>query len=251
MSQPLAFSLDARTKLGVAAILIMGLLLVDDAIALAVFCGLLIIMAAFAQVSFRIVVLAWLALWPVLLLTVLIHGLVAPSSGRILVSFGGLTMTTAGLSRGVLFAFRFMLFVFISRLALHIGRGEEYARALARLLSPLRRFRLPVGEIELVLGVAFRLIPILEREAGRLILAHRARGIVTGWVGKIRQLPAILVPLFIGAFRRADALAIAMEARGFAVGAPRSSYIQAHFGLLDLLALAFAVGGTALAIVLS
>jgi energy-coupling factor transport system permease protein len=64
-------------------------------------------------------------------------------------------------------------------------------------------------------------------------------------------LAAILVPLFIGAFRRADALAIAMEARGFAVGAPRSSYVQAPFGVLDLLALAFALGGTALAIVLS
>ncbi len=251
MSQPLVFALDARTKLGVAAVLIMGLLLVDDAIALAIFAALLIVTGAFARVPFRLVVLAWLALWPVLLLTVLIHGLIGPSSGQILAHLGGLTITTGGLSRGVLFAFRFMLFVFISRLALHIGRGEEYGRAVAKLLAPLRRFRLPVGEIELVLSVAFRLIPILEHEAGRLILANRARGIVTGWVGKIRQLPALLVPLFVGAFRRADALAIAMEARGFAVGAPRSSYIRAHFGLLDLLALAFAVGGTALAIVLS
>ena len=251
MSQPLAFRLNACTKLGVAAILIIGLLLVDDALALAIFGALLCLMAVFAQVPFRLVILAWLALWPVLLLTVLIHGLIGQPSGQVLASLGGLTMTAAGLSRGLLFAFRFMLFVFISRLALHIGRGEEYARALARLLSPFRRFRLPIGEIELVLGIAFRLIPILEHEAGRLILAHRARGIVTGWVGKIRQLPAILVPLFIGAFRRADALAIAMEARGFAVGAPRSSYIQAPFGLLDLLALILAVGGTMLAIALS
>jgi energy-coupling factor transport system permease protein len=143
-----------------------------------------------------------------------------------------------------------MFFVLISRIALHIGRGEEYARALAKLLSPLRRFRLPTGEIELVLGVAFRLIPILEREAGRLMLARRAHGTVSGWIGKIRQLPAILVPLFVGAFRRADTLAVSMEARGFAIGSPRSSYVQAHFGLLDLLVLLLVAAVSVAAIVL-
>ncbi len=243
--------LDPRIKLIAAGILITGLLLVDRAVSLALFGLLIVLTASLARFPFRLAAVAGLALWPLLILTILVHGLANPSAGQTLVAFGGLKLTTAGLTQGAIFATRLIFFIFISRLILHIGTGEEYARALGRLFSPFRRFRLPVGEMELVVGIAFRLIPILEREIGRLLLARRARGLAVNWIGKLRQLHTILIPLFVGAFRRADALAIAMEARGFVVGAPRSSYKVAYLKPLDGLALIVVLGTTILAIALS
>lgn len=251
MKNPLLQRLDPRTKLAAAAIVIGGLLWVDKAIGLALFAILIVTAAILAHFPLRYAVFAGFALWPLLAITLLVHGLANPSSGEILASFWGFSITTTGLERGALFAVRLLLFIFISRIVLYIGSGESYARALGRLCSPLRRFRLPIGEMELIIAIAFRLIPILEHETGRLVLARRARGAATNWVGKLRQLPAILVPLFVGAFRRADALAIAMEARGFVVGAPRSSYAQTYFAALDFLILILVAGITILAIAFS
>jgi energy-coupling factor transport system permease protein len=243
--------LDPRIKLTAAAILIVGLLVVDSALSLVIFASLIISAALLARFPIRLVAMASLALWPLLLLTMLIHGFASPSSGRVLLTLWSLNLTTTGLARGAIFAARLICFVFISRLVLHIGTGEEYARALGRIFSPFRRFRLPVGEMELVIGIAFRLIPILEREIGRLLLARRARGLAVSWIGKLRQLHAILIPLFVGAFRRADALAVAMEARGFVVGAPRSAFKIAYFKPLDGVVLLVVIGTTIAAIALS
>ena len=251
LEKPFFRGLDPRTKLGAAVILIAGLLLVDEPMALALFAALIVSAAILVRFPFTLAATATLALWPVLLLTLFIHGLANPSTGQILISYANLSITTTGLAQGGLFAVRLVLFIFISRIVLYIGSGEEYARAFAKVFSPLRRFHLPVGEIELVLGIAFRLIPILEEEAGRLVLARRARGEAASWVGKIRQLPAILVPLFIGAFRRADALAVAMEARGFVVGASRSSFVEARFHWFDGLVLILVTGTAAVAIIVS
>lgn len=251
LERPSCQRLDPLTRLGAAAVLIAGLLLVDKAMALALFALPIVLVAILARFPFRHAAMMVLALWPILFFTLLLHGFARPSSGQALLSYAGLTITTAGLARGGLFAARLVLFVFVSRLVLYVGSGEEYARAFGRLLSPLRRFRLPIGEVELILGMAFRLIPILEREAGRLVLAKRARGQAATWSGKLRQLPAILVPLFVGAFRHADALAIAMEARGFAIGAPRSAYVETRFRPLDGLVLAMMTGLAAAAIALS
>ena len=159
LKKPSLQSLDARTKLGAAAILIAGLLLVNKPIALALFAALIISAAILVRFPFVLAASAAIALWPVLLLTLLIHGLANPSTGRILVSYANLSITTTGLTQGGLFAIRLILFIFISRIVLYIGSGEEYARAFAKVFSPLRRFRLPIGEIELILGIAFRLIP--------------------------------------------------------------------------------------------
>jgi len=251
LERPFVYGLDARTKLGAAAVLIAGLLLADKLVALALYAGLILLAAVLVRFPLRLAATAALALWPILIITLLVHGFAGPSTGRTLVRCASFSLTTTGLGQGGLFAARLVLFVFVSRIVLHVGSGEEYARAFGRLLSPLRRFRLPVGEIQLILGVAFRLIPILEREASRLALAKRARGEARSWIGKIRQLPVILVPLFVGAFRHADGLAIAMEARGFAVGAPRSSYTEAHFRWLDALVFALVTGIAAVAITVS
>ncbi|MFH1010124.1 MAG: energy-coupling factor transporter transmembrane component T [bacterium] len=243
--------LEPRTKLAVAAIFISGLLLVDEMLGLVPIVAAILLMAILARLPVRSTLVGLAGFCPLLFVTVFIHALTtAPAEGN-LVRSTLLPLTVAGLSRGAFFAVRFILFVLVSRVILALGSTEEYARALGRLFSPLRRLRLPVGETELVLGIALRLIPTLETEANRLLLARQARGLAQGWVGRIRQLPVILVPLFIGAFRHADALAVAMEARGFAIGVTRSSYTETHFRALDLIVLILAVGTMALALALS
>jgi energy-coupling factor transport system permease protein len=243
--------LDARTKLAVAAMFITGLLLVDKFIALLPVVAFLVAAMVILRIPARSVFMGLVGLCPLLVLTVLFHGMMGGSPNGKVVASTIFSLSGAGLVRGGFFAIRLVVFVFVSRVALFLGSGEEYGRALGRLLSPLRHLRLPVGETELVLGIAFRFIPTLEQEANRLLLARRARGTARSWVGRIRQLPAILVPLFVGAFRRADALAIAMESRGFAVGVSRSSFIETHFRFLDLAVLISGAGITVLSILLS
>ncbi|MBM3324360.1 MAG: energy-coupling factor transporter transmembrane protein EcfT [Calditrichaeota bacterium] len=243
--------LEPRTKLALAAIFILGLLLVDEMLGLVPIVAAILLLAILARLPVRSTFVGLVGFCPLLFLTILVHGLTdAPAEGNIVRS-GFVSFTTSGLSHGLFFAIRLLLFVLVSRVILALGSAEDYARALGRLFAPLRRLRVPVGETELVIGIALRLIPTLENEANRLLLARQARGLAPGRVGRIRQLPAILVPLFVGAFRHADALAVAMEARGFAVGVTRSSYMETHFRALDFVVLSLAVATVTLALALT
>ena len=91
------------------------------------------------------------------------------------------------------------------------------ASAVEALLAPLKRVKVPVHEIGLMLSMSLRFVPTLMDDTTRIMNAQKARGVDFGEgsiVQKVKAMIPILIPLFATSLKRADSLAIAMEARG-------------------------------------
>ena len=112
----------------------------------------------------------------------------------------------------------------------------DVARGLGRLLGPLARLRLPVHELGMLLVLALSFVPVFFDAARALAAAHRVKVGHARWGLRQRWGAAIplLVPLFVGVLRRADELAIAMDARCFVPGRPRSAYVPGRLGPAEI-----------------
>ncbi len=136
-----------------------------------------------------------------------------------------------GLQYGVATAIRLDLFLAMSLLLLAVTRVEELAYAFARLGVPY------VAGFTLTL--AFRLVPVFFDASLTILQAQRCRGLEFGRGGpltRLRRFVPIMVPVFIGALRRADHMAMALELRGFNSGRPRTTFLRARAGWRDAVA---------------
>jgi energy-coupling factor transport system permease protein len=142
---------------------------------------------------------------------------------------------------------RLVLLTLVSVLLTASTSPIELTDAVSDLLKPLSHIGLPSAEIALVMSIAMRFVPTILEETERIIRAQVSRGARIGegnLVVRMKSFIPILIPLFVSSFRRADDLAIAMEARGFRVGSPRTRYHARHFRSFD----AFILLGTAAAL---
>jgi energy-coupling factor transport system permease protein len=122
-------------------------------------------------------------------------------------------------------------------LFLSITRVEEVAYALACLRVPYK--------VGFTLTLSFRLVPVFFDAALAVLQAQRCRGLELsrgGLVRRLRRFVPVLVPVLIGALRRADRMAMALELRGFNSGRPRTTYLRARAGTADAVAGTLVVG---------
>ena len=106
------------------------------------------------------------------------------------------------------------------------------------LLNPLKKWKVPVHELALMMSISLRFIPTLMEETDKIMKAQMARGIdfSSGPIKeRIKAVVPLLVPLFVSAFKRAEELATAMEARGYQGGEGRTKYRQLRWGAIDSL----------------
>ncbi|MGT2926444.1 energy-coupling factor transporter transmembrane component T family protein [Streptococcus cuniculipharyngis] len=158
--------------------------------------------------------------------------------GAPLFEFGIIKITDYSLAQAALIFTRFVLITCASTLLTLTTTPLSLADAVESLLGPLRRFGLPVHEIGLILSLSLRFVPTLMDDATRIMNAQRARGVEFSegnFLQRIRATIPILIPLFASSFKRADALAIAMEARGYQGGDGRSKYRQLSWARRDSL----------------
>ena len=156
-----------------------------------------------------------------------------PGGCMLLATVGPITITGEGLARGIAYVTRLLAMASAGVVVLATTRPAD-------LFGALRRLHVP-HPVALVLATTMELVPLLGREFGIVLDARRARGLpATGF----RAVVPALLPVFVAAFERVGRLAIAMEARGYGAGVPRTSYRTAAFGRGDrVLALAGAVAG--------
>ena len=158
-----------------------------------------------------------------------IFQLLFTTTGNTLVQFSFIRITDIGLAQaGIIFS-RFVLIIFFSTLLSLTTMPLSLADAVEALLKPLTVFKFPVHEVGLMLSMSLRFVPTLMDDTVRIMNAQRARGVDFGEgniVQKVKSIIPILIPLFASSFKRADALAIAMEARGYQGGDQRSRYRQ-------------------------
>ncbi len=151
-------------------------------------------------------------------------------------SFGPIVLTIEGVYAAIFIFLRLVLLVFVSSLLTLTTSPMGLTNGLEYLLRPFKYIGLPSSEIAMMMTIALRFVPTILEETDRLIKAQTARGVnfeKGGLFKRLQQLIPILVPLFIAAFRRADDLAIAMEARCFQVGKKRTHLKELHMTYLD------------------
>ena len=114
--------------------------------------------------------------------------------------------------------------------------------AIERLLSPLKKIKVPVHELAMMMTIALRFIPTLIEETDKIMSAQKARGadMETGsLIQRAKALIPVLIPLFVSSFRRAEELALAMECRCYHGGEGRTRMKQLKTSAVDYIAFAF------------
>ncbi|WP_026561248.1 energy-coupling factor transporter transmembrane protein EcfT [Bacillus sp. J37] len=173
-------------------------------------------------------------LW-VILFTFLLH-LFVTKEGNVLLDLGFMKIYEEGLIQGIYISLRFFYLILITTILTLTTTPIEITDGMESLLGPLKKMRLPVHELALMMSISLRFIPTLMEETDKILKAQMARGVdFTGGPIKDRfkAIVPLLVPLFISAFKRAEELATAMEARGYRGGEGRTKLRQLHWSLID------------------
>jgi len=244
---PLAFSyypgdsflhrLDVRAKLPpILTVMVLSLMTRSVVFYLAVII-LLILALVMSQVQIRVI---WRSIRPMLLLvgiTLAYHLLFGRDGGRVLVSVAGWSLSTTRLFDGLFFSLRLLVFVSVAFLLTLTSTPSGIAEGLTRLLAPLRKLRVPVNDIGLMVFIALRFVPILAQEFIDIRNAQMMRGVRFdgSWWQRAHRSTAVLIPVFVAALNRADALAVAIQARGYRSDRPRTFYSSTHFGFNEWL----------------
>ncbi len=207
--------LDPRIKLTGTLVFIISLFIANSFTGYLVAAVFLITMIRLSNVPFSYIIRLFITMAFNLFLT----------PGEVLVKFGIFKITREGIYFAVRMAIRLIFLIIGSSLMTLTTTPTQLTDAMEALMNPLRRFHVPVHEIAMMMSIALRFIPILMEETDKIMKAQMARGAdfeSRNLIKKVRSLIPILVPLFVSAFRRANDLAMAMEARCYRGGEGRT-----------------------------
>ena len=148
-------------------------------------------------------------------------------------------ITWEGLEKAVYMGIRLILLILGSSIMTLTTTPNELTDGLEKALSPLKYIKVPVHEIAMMMSIALRFIPILIEETDKIMKAQMARGADFehgNLIQKAKNMVPLLVPLFVSAFRRANDLAMAMEARCYRGGEGRTKMKPLHYQKRDRMA---------------
>ena len=184
-------------------------------------------------------------------IAVALQVLFGESGGHPVFHWGPVVITRENIVSGAFYGYRLLVLVVGTTLMMFTTSPVELTDGLERLLRPFQRVGVPAHELAMMMTIALRFIPTLIEETDKIMKAQMARGAEFSrgsLVRRARALVPVLVPLFIGAFRRADALALAMEARCYRGGEHRTRMKDLRIGVRDYVALVVVALASALAL---
>ncbi len=215
--------LDPRTKLIATFVFLISLFLFRNLAGFLAATIFLISMIKLSHVPFRFMVRGMKSIVVIMMITVIFNMFLTP--GEPLVSFWRFTITDEGLKNAIYTAIRLIYLIIGASLMTLTTTPNQLTDALENLMNPLKAIRLPVHEVAMMMSIALRFIPILLDETDKIMRAQTARGADFehgSLIQRAKSLVPILVPLFVSAFRRANDLAMAMEARCYSGGEGRT-----------------------------
>lgn len=269
MAQALAFGtyipatspihvLNAQVKITLACVFSIAVFFIESWLGMGLVLAAVVASYAVAHIPIRNAVRGLLPVAFILVFTVVVHafsinlgGEAAPglsTAGSLGLSqqwviVGSFGITLDGLVRGVFFALRIALLVAICSLLTFTTSMVDLTDAMLRILSPLRALGAPIDDLAMMVSIALRFIPITAQEAHTVQLAQKARcaDFDNGNVfARMRAWVPVFIPLFVRLFRRADELAIAMDARCYA-GATRTHLHASKMSRIDVAVLVLGI----------
>jgi energy-coupling factor transport system permease protein len=183
-------------------------------------------------------------LW-LFLFTAVVHFFFTPGPSLPFFPLGFVDVTWPGLEKGILVASQLLLAILFSSLLTLTTSPMRLVQGLENLITPLKRFHVPVEDFSLMALLAIRFIPLLFSETNRIIKAQCARGIdfeSGNFLLRVKNIVPILTPLSHSLFKRADEMAIALMVRGYVRGAKRTHLHELKMTLQDYFVLAAVLG---------
>lgn len=215
--------LDPRVKLMGTLIFIISLFIMPKVASYVIATVFLICLIKLSRVPFGYMIRGMKTIALIMMITVVFNLFLTP--GEPLIRFLSLTITREGLRNALFTAVRLTYLILGSTLMTLTTTPNDLTDGLEKGLGFMKLFKLPVHEIAMMMSIALRFIPILLEETDKIMKAQQARGAdfeSGGLIKRSRALVPLLVPLFVSAFRRANDLALAMEARCYQGGEGRT-----------------------------
>ncbi len=234
--------LDPRDKIIGTLVFIISLFVAKNVTSYAVATAFLIAVIMLSRVPFGFIVRGMKAVVIILLITILFNLFLTP--GITFFSVWKIKITYEGLKMAGYTAVRLTYLIIGSSLMTLTTTPNNLTDGLESLMKPFRIFRVPVHEIAMMMSIALRFIPILMEETDKIMKAQLSRGAdfeSGGLIKRSKALIPLLVPLFVSAFRRANDLAMAMEARCYHGGEGRTKMKPLVYKRADYMAYAVIV----------
>lgn len=235
--------LDPRFKIIATILFIVMLFSGDSLLCLGIGAFFTVMIVLMTKIPLKMYAKSIKPLLPFLVITAAIN-LFLVSSGNILWKWKFLKITDEGVNLSIFMIVRIVLLIVGSSVLTYTTSPITLTDAIERLLSPLKKLKVPIHELAMMMSIALRFIPTLIEETDKIISAQKARGaeIDSGsFMTRTKNLISILVPLFISAFRRADELATAMECRCYNGGKGRTRLRRLQSAPRDYIALVVTV----------
>lgn len=226
---------DPRTKIILTFAYIVFLFLISNPLGYVLGIGFTFFLYQLSRIPVKMILKSIKPIVPIILFTAILNLFFI--SGDIIWRWGFLSISKQGIQLAISMAIRIFCLIAGSSILTYTTLPISLTDGIEHLLRPLRKIHFPVHELAMMMTIALRFIPTLIEETDKIMSAQKARGadLETGNImQRAKALIPILVPLFISAFRRAEELAMAMEARCYRGGAGRTRMKELKYSKIDL-----------------
>lgn len=231
--------LDPRAKILATMIFIVAIFFADSLAAYGIVTAFVVLNFIISRLPAKLILKSLKPLWIIIIFTMGIHVFSTP--GEIWCQYGILHITKEGVYQGSLMTARLVFLIVFSSLLTYTTSPIVLTDGIEHLLNPFKRIGVPAHELAMMMTIALRFIPTLLEETNRIMKAQTARGanFTSGsLIQRGKNMIPLLVPLFVSAFRRADDLATAMEARCYRGGEGRTRMNELSYTYRDGIAMA-------------
>ena len=231
--------LDPRTKIIATFIFMITIFMAESALSYGLLLAFVLIVGIVSGLSMRVLLKSIKPLWIIIVLTLVIH--IFSGQGKPIWSWYIFNVTREGIVLGIKMSLRLILLLLISSILTLTTSPIVLTDGIEDLMKPFKKLGVPAHELAMMMTIALRFIPTLLEETDRIMKAQTARGanFTSGsLIQRGRNMIPLLVPLFVSAFRRADDLATAMEARCYRGGMNRTRMTDLSYTYRDGVAMA-------------
>ena len=239
-----AHRLDPRTKILLVVLYIVALFTAKGVAGYALMGLVLAVCVRISKVGVRQLVRGLKPVLFIIIFTAVLN-LFFTSSDEYLFQLGFIRVSEAGLRNAIFMVLRIMLLIMGTFLMTYTTSPISLTDGLERLLNWMKKLHVPVHELAMIMSIALRFIPTLIEETDKIMKAQMARGAdfeSGNLLLRVKNMIPLLVPLFVSAFRRADDLAMAMEARCYNGGEGRTKMKPLRYAGVDHKAYVLVIG---------
>ncbi|MDR3214697.1 MAG: energy-coupling factor transporter transmembrane protein EcfT [Bacilli bacterium] len=161
-------------------------------------------------------------------------------TGEVALIIKGYPIYWQAINQTIIILFRLISMIILSSILTMSTKPLDLTLGIEQCFMPLKRFHFPAHEIAMMISIALRFIPTLVEETNKIMIAQTSRGVdfkSNKFKVKIKAVIALLIPLFVASFKRAEELANAMEARGYNPSAQRTRFIKHEWRYQDSIVL--------------